>query len=265
MTPPPFRTGARCTPRRSLAVCGAVALTLSVAGCGGAAADDAKPEKRSFALAGRTLTIDSRNSDLVLVPADVREVQVTRWFDGWSVFGTVDRPTWSMHDGTLSLRVECGGLISNCAARHEIRVPRGVEVRASESNGSVRASGFSARLRLSSNNGDVSVHGSSGPLGLRTHNGGIDATGNTARRISAESANGDVRVSAARTPDRVTARTENGDITLTVPDTSYRVTAAGRNGGVSVDVPRADRSRHVLDAHSANGGITVRAGDGPSR
>ncbi|MDT0455852.1 DUF4097 family beta strand repeat-containing protein [Streptomyces sp. DSM 41527] len=204
------------------------------------------------------MTIDSHNSELVLVSADVQKVEVTRWFDGWSVFGDVNRPTWSMRDGTLSLNVECGGLMSGCETRHEIRVPRGFDVVADETTGSIRASGFGAGLRLSSKNGDLTVHRSSGALGLRTNNGRVVATGNASRRVSAETANGEMVISATRVPDRVRAKTKNGDIALTVPRTKYRVTAASRNGQVSVDVPRDGGSRHVLDTHAVNGGISVR-------
>jgi hypothetical protein len=97
---------------------GALLVLTAVSGCSDAN-DDTTPDKRDFPLSGRTLTVDSRNSDLVIRPADVDRVQVTRWFSGWSVLGSSPEAHWGMKDDKLTLRFSCGrALVQNCSARH---------------------------------------------------------------------------------------------------------------------------------------------------
>ncbi|CAM5343213.1 hypothetical protein SCYAM73S_02553 [Streptomyces cyaneofuscatus] len=57
---------------------GVALLALALSGCGGADVDDAPVERKSFALQGKTLTIDAEDSTVTLVPADVDEVEVER-------------------------------------------------------------------------------------------------------------------------------------------------------------------------------------------
>src|SRR5882762_88643 len=90
--------------RTLLAAGGAVLVSVAVTGC--ADAGDAKAEHKSFALSGKTLTVDSDNSQIELVPADVKDVEVTRRVDGWVFMGTGPKAKWSMKDGTLTLRLQ---------------------------------------------------------------------------------------------------------------------------------------------------------------
>jgi hypothetical protein len=53
-----------------------------------------------FRVQRETPTIDSGNSDIALVPADDKDVQVTRQVDGWGGFGDGPDATWGTEDGT---------------------------------------------------------------------------------------------------------------------------------------------------------------------
>src|SRR4051812_16079934 len=115
------------TLRTLTAAAGAAALAMTAAACADAS-DDTRPEKRDFALEGTRLTIDAADSSVVVRPAAVKDIEVTRWFDGWSVLGDTPEATWSMQGHTLRFRVACQGVVQNCSARHEVLVPRGVTV-----------------------------------------------------------------------------------------------------------------------------------------
>ncbi|WEH43821.1 DUF4097 family beta strand repeat-containing protein [Streptomyces sp. AM 2-1-1] len=234
---------------------------MTVSGCGGGADVEGAPvEHKSFALGGKTLTIDASNTSLELVPADVDRVEVERQTDGWVMFGTGPDPVWKMEDGTLTLAVKCTGVISDCTGRHTVRVPRGVAVKASGDNGKVTASGFDTRLELSSDNGGVAVRDAGGELKLSSDNGSIDADGISGPSVVVGSDNGSVRLRFDAAPDLLDVTTDNGGARIELPGsgTAYAVDAKADNGHVSVDVPRSDASPHVVKVRSDNGEVSLR-------
>ncbi|MEU8676163.1 DUF4097 family beta strand repeat-containing protein [Streptomyces sp. NPDC048560] len=240
---------------------GVLVLVAALSGCGSTDVDDAPVERKSFALDGKALTIDSENSSVELVPADVRRVEVTRRFDGWVVLGNGPDAVWEMSGGVLRLQVKCEAMISNCEARHQVKVPRGVAVTVQGDNGSVTASGFDTRLDLTSDNGEVVVRDSSGPLTLNSDNGAVTAERVSASSVNARADNGSVRLMFTRVPTLVETVSDNGGITIELPggDDRYAVSAEADNGEVSVKVPRSDDSAHVVRARSDNGEVTVRS------
>ncbi|MCP3821173.1 DUF4097 domain-containing protein [Streptomyces sp. A3M-1-3] len=188
--------------RTFLAAGGALAAALVMTGCGSGSAvsDDEKPETRAFALSGKTLTVDSDGSDIEIAPADVKELEVTRWFSGWTALGEDPKVTWGLDGGTLKLRTECDALVSDCAVKHRIKVPRGVVVKVEDDNGAVVASGFDNKLTIRSDNGDVTVE-----------------LPRAAYKVTAESENGDVDVKVDRSESSahvVTARSDSGEVTV---------------------------------------------------
>ncbi|MFB6816583.1 DUF4097 family beta strand repeat-containing protein [Streptomyces sp. NPDC056347] len=239
-------------------------MVLALAGCGSTDVSQAPAEHKSFALSGKTLTIDAKASSLELVPADVRKVEVTRRTDGWVMFGNGPEPRWEMKDDTLSLRVKCDALISDCAAEYRVKVPRGVAVVVDGDNGKVTATGFRTPLTLRADNGRLSVRDSTGPLDLTSDNGSILAEGVSARSVSAQADNGRIRLRFTSAPDRVETVSDNGSTTIDLPagSATYAVEAVAPNGHTAVDVPRAgagEASGHVVKARSDNGQVTVRS------
>ncbi|MFC4502276.1 MULTISPECIES: DUF4097 family beta strand repeat-containing protein [Streptomyces] len=247
--------------RTTFLVTGAVmVLAAGLTACGAAAADDKAPDHRTFALQGRTLTIDSDDSALEVVAAEGNRagvVEVTRWFKGSVVVGKDPKVTWSMKDDRLVLRVKCSGVVADCAAKHRIEVPRGVAVKVGSEDGSVRASGFRDALGIRSDDGSVRVTDSSGPLDLRSEDGSVRAEV-TSRTVSAHSDDGSVRLELGAVPDRVDAVTQDGSVTVALPRATYRVTADSEDGGAEVSVPRDESSAHVVSARSSDGKVTVR-------
>ncbi|MDB1087765.1 DUF4097 family beta strand repeat-containing protein [Streptomyces sp. ACA25] len=262
-----------------LLLAGAVLLaTGAVSACGVQETHDISGEQRAFPLAAGELVIDSGNSRIDLIPDDGLdgEVGVTRWFQARKLTGDTGI-SWSMEGNTLSLHTTCRGMIARCEARHEVRVPADVEVRAEARNGQLNASGFTAGLDLTTRNGPIDVAGSSGPLtlssrngsievagtegpvSLSSRNGGITATGMGSDRVSADSRNGRIRMTMDRAPSLVETDSRNGRTTIELPDGSYRVSTRTDNGKVEVSVPQDEGSAHRISTRSRNGDITVRS------
>ncbi|MFE6891669.1 DUF4097 family beta strand repeat-containing protein [Streptomyces sp. NPDC057694] len=247
---------------RVLAAAAAVAaLAATVTACGADASDDRHPDHRSFALHGRTLTVDSDDSTLELVPGDGDQVKVTRWFQGNTVAGSSPKATWRWDaaQDRLTLRMHCNGILTDCSARHRIEVPRGVALVVDNGDGSVRARGFHDGLDISTEDGSVRVADSSGPLRMRSEDGSLHASGVDTPRVSAESQDGSIDVALRTVPDRVTARSEDGSVTLTLPGTTtYKVATHTDDGGVHVSVPTDPSSRHQVSARTQDGKVTLR-------
>ncbi|MFF0202800.1 DUF4097 family beta strand repeat-containing protein [Streptomyces sp. NPDC005017] len=244
---------------RTAAVAGVVALAFAgLTGCA-SPGDDKDPERRSFALEGRTLTVDSEDSALEIVAVDggpEDRVGVTRWFAGKVVIGDGPGISWSMSGDLLKLRVDCSGFLADCQARHRIEVPRGIAVKVEDGDGDVEASGFRSALSVRTGDGSVRVSDSTGPLDLSTGDGSIRADVD-ARRIRARTGDGSVHLELGAVPDLVDARTGDGSVHLEVPRTAYRVTTNTGDGSVDVEVPRDESSKHVLSARTGDGRITV--------
>jgi len=255
------RTRAR-TRARFVAVTGVVAALVVTASACASAGDDKDPEQRSFALQGRTLTVDSNDSALDIVAADSNSsgrIEVTRWFQGSVTLGNDPKVTWSMEDDRLKLRVKCSGMVADCAAKHRIEVPRGVSVVVRTGDGSVTARGFDQALDIRSEDGSVTVKDSTGPLKLHTDDGSIRALDVRSQQVRAHSEDGSVRLELASVPDLVESSSDDGSLTIELPRETYRVTADSDNGSVKVSVPRDKSSAHVVSAKTQDGSIRVRA------
>ncbi|MFJ8464887.1 DUF4097 family beta strand repeat-containing protein [Streptomyces swartbergensis] len=264
---------------RAVAVAGAVVvLVAGLSACGASAGDDKEPDRRSFDLQSRTLTVDSDDSALEIVAADKNpsgKIEVTRWFQGSVVVGKEPKVTWSMRDDRLVLRLKCSGVVVDCSAKHRIEVPRGVTVKVQDGDGSVRARGFRDPLSIRTGDGSVRVTGSTGPLNIRTGDGSVRVTDTTgplrmrtgdgsiranvsSRDVRAHTGDGSVRLELGAVPDRVESRSGDGSVTIAVPKAAYRVTTETGDGGVDVSVPRDESSSHVVSAHTGDGKVTVR-------
>ncbi|MFD7321073.1 DUF4097 family beta strand repeat-containing protein [Streptomyces sp. NPDC059875] len=246
--------------RTLLAVGGAVVVALSVSGCGSADVEGAPVEEKSFAFSGESLTVDSDNSTLEIVPADIKDVRVSRQVDGWVFMGNGPEATWRLEGGRLTLRVECDAVASDCDSVHRIQVPRGVAVTVEDDNGQVTADGFDTPLKVKSDNGAVIVRNASGALDLTSSNGEVLVEGGTTSgQVVARSDNGTVRIALSAVPGRVDAVSDNGEIDIALPTASYDVDGRSDNGSVRIDVPTQKGSAHVVTARSDNGEVVVRS------
>ncbi|WP_199548711.1 DUF4097 family beta strand repeat-containing protein [Streptomyces sp. N35] len=242
--------------RSTLVTAGALAGALVIVGCSDVSKDK-DPETRDFALQGRELTIDSDDSALDVVVADVDDVRVTRWFDGNAVIGDAD-VSWRMVDGKrLELRVKCEGVITACDASHRIEVPRKVAVTVENQDGRVNATGFDTALKIKSKDGRIMVKDAAGPLDLDSEDGSLEAVGVSSRDIRAHARDGRVRLALTEVPDRIDVHSKDGSVEIGLPKAAYKVRAEAQDGSVEVDVPRDASSPHVVSAVSQDGRIRV--------
>ncbi|WP_165989213.1 DUF4097 family beta strand repeat-containing protein [Streptomyces sp. YIM 98790] len=259
---PRYRSS-RTAPRVLLAA----GVVLLLAGLVSACAKEThaiEDERRAFSLehldTDEPLVIEAHNSrvELLTDPALDGEVAVARWFRAEKVQGRTGI-SWSMTgDGRLELKAVCKGIITTCDARHVVTVPEGIAVRATSSNGSLEAAGFTDGLELSTSNGALTVTGCSGPLTLESDNGTITAEGVDSATVRASSRNGGIALSLSGAPAVVETDSVNGDTVIEVPgEARYDVRAHARNGDEQVSVERGGEE-HVITAESTNGGITVR-------
>ena len=253
------------TAARTLTATTAVALLLlGATACGTASAgDDKHPDHRTFALTGRTLTIDSDDSALEVVAGDANpagKIEVTRWWEGSVAIGSDPKVTWAMKGDRLVLRMKCSGVIADCSVKHRIEVPRGVAVKVEDGDGSVRAQGFADALSVRTHDGSVHVTDSTGPLVLRSGDGSVHAEVSS-RQVRATTGDGSLDLELGAVPDLVAAGSGDGSVTIALPKdggAKYRVTTKTGDGSVDVSVPRDSSSSHVVTAHTGDGKVTVR-------
>ncbi|MGW4051510.1 DUF4097 family beta strand repeat-containing protein [Streptomyces sp. NPDC004779] len=221
--------------------------------------DGAPVERRAFAFGGDALVVDVEGSDVEVVPDDVEDVRVERQVEGWVFMGSGPEASWGLADGRLSLRVECGGVASNCGAVHRVRVPRTVAVSVEGDNGDVTVAGFATPLKVRSDNGDVRVRSVSGTLDIGSENGDVTVEASaTSPEVVTRSDNGDVRITLGSVPRRVDVAGENGDLTVALPSAAYDVTGTSENGDRSIDVPEGRGSGRSVSVRSDNGDVVVR-------
>jgi hypothetical protein len=88
-------------------------------------AKDARPQHRTFPFSGTTLNVVAHGTPTDLVPADRRDVRVTRWFVHKP--GSSPHAHWRLAGHTLDIDAGCTGL-ALCDVRFQVDVPRGVRV-----------------------------------------------------------------------------------------------------------------------------------------
>ena len=191
------RSHSRTRTTRTLTAATTLALLLLTAtACGTSAGDDKHPDHRTFALTGRTLTVDSGDSALEIVAADSNpagKIEVTRWWQGSVAIGSDPEVSWAMDGDRLVLRTKCSGVIADCSVKHRIEVPRGVAVNVEDGDGSVRARGFADALSVRTHDGSVHVTDSTGPLTLHSGDGSVRAEVSS-RTVHATTGDGSVRL-----------------------------------------------------------------------
>jgi hypothetical protein len=160
-----------------------------------------------------------------------------------------------MRGDTLSMRVECSGLVVSCASRHRVRVPEDVGLTINGTGGAVRLEGLTGDVTASlGHDGTLRVLRPAGRLRLRSTGGGITVTGARSSHVEATtSGDGNIDLAFAAAPSRVEARAA-GSVGITLPAgaETYRIDAPG------ADVPSDPGSDRVIVARAADGAVTIR-------
>jgi hypothetical protein len=140
---------------------------------------------------------------------------------------------------TLTLSYSCPTELV-CGVAYDVRVPRGVAVRAVTREGSVTLTSVT------------------GPVTAQTVAGFISATGLASPSATLKSNAGGINASFTAVPGSVQVSTTAGPISLAVPNTvPYKVNGHTYVGKTTVTVRQATASAHTITAHSDLGSITI--------
>ncbi|MFJ4436199.1 DUF4097 family beta strand repeat-containing protein [Streptomyces sp. NPDC088923] len=259
--PHPARTGTPAEPTVSLAVrrygtrvLPALVLSVAAVACGGSGA--ASGDAREVPEGGRLIV--TTEGGVRIVGTDTSVVRVAD--------GTGAR--WSADGKTRVLDLPCAGAAhEDCGRMPLVRVPRGTAVRVEARNAGVEVTDVRGALRLDTVNGDVVVRDAGEAHALQrlaTRNGSVRATGLAARRVEAETVNGDVDLRTTTSPDLLSGTTRNGSVRVTLPadPPPYAVRATTVNGRTVNDLPDASAADpdHHLTLRTVNGDTEVRTG-----
>ncbi|MGX9919573.1 DUF4097 family beta strand repeat-containing protein [Streptomyces sp. NPDC002248] len=246
--------------RRVRAVAAVVLGAGLVAGLGGCAdASGAKAEHRAWAFEGKRLTVDVDDAALDVVAADVEKIEVTRRLAGHVVLGEGPKASWALDGDRLRLRASCSGLLTDCDARYEVKVPRALALSVRGRDGAVRVSGFRTAVEARVEDASLRVRDVSGPLDVRSTDGSVDARGIGSRTVRMRSADGSLHLVARTAPALVDTDSRDGSTTLELPGSvAYDVRTEVGDGSTRVSVDRTEDGAHKVRAHSADGSVTIR-------
>jgi len=159
--------------------------------------------------------------------------------------------SFSVSGGVLTLS-GCG---QHCGVDYVVKVPAGLPVSGSTSNGGVTLNDVGA-VDVHTSNGSISVNGTTGPVKLRTSNGSVTVKDARGGGIDTTTSNGGVTIQATA-PQDITAHTSNGSLKVTAPSAGYRVSAKTTHGSRKVAFTDDPSGRYRLDLSTSNGNLTL--------
>jgi len=241
-------------PRAWPAAAGAAVLLAFLSACV-ARGDTVSHNSRSFPFLGRRLTIEMHETNLIVESDTRREITAERELRGTAAQD--GNATWSLHGDTLTIRVDCSGLVLSCESEHRVRIPEDVELTVTGTGGAVQLKGLTGDVtaRLG-HDGTLRVVRPAGRLRLYSTGGDITVTDARSARVQAmTSGDGNIDLGFAAPPTRVEVRAA-GSVGITLPPggETYRIDAPGS------DVPSDPGSDRVIVAHAADGAVTIRKG-----
>lgn len=132
--------------------------------------------------------------------------------------------------------------IGDVGVDYFIRVPRDLDIEASNTNGDLILEDIHGNLEISTTNGDITADNVFGDVEATNANGRIDLI-EIDGSVDASSTNGKLAISIVAVKVNCKARTTNGDIILYMPeDASTQGTARTSNGEIDSEF-RGDHSR----------------------
>jgi hypothetical protein len=225
------------------------------------------------------LVVSSSGGSVKVGGADVRDVRVTTTLQ----YGLSKPKVTQVADTDgITLDISCPWWSLVCSTSYDIVVPRGFEVRADSSGGSIAARDLTGRLearssggsisadnlsggvRADSSGGSVTVTGVDGPVDLHSSGGSVTGTDLHGGEATADSSGGGVRLVFAEPPDRVSADSSGGSVTIALPrvEGAYDVDASASGGSSAVSVPTEPTSERKITARSSGGSVRITLAEG---
>jgi len=240
------------TTRAWAAAAGACVLLAFLSACTASGATVSRDSRR-FPFAGRNLTIEAHETRLTVVAGERGEIAAERELRGTAAAD--GNASWALRGDTLTIRVDCSGIVLSCESEHRVRVPEGIGLTVNGVGGAVRLEGLTGDVtaRLG-HDGTIRVVRPAGRLRLHSTGGHITVTDARSARVEAStSGDGNIDLAFAAAPSRVEARAA-GSVGITLPAgaETYRIDAPGS------DVPSDPRSDRVIVARAGDGAVTIR-------
>jgi hypothetical protein len=117
-----------------------------------------------------------------------------------------------------------------------VRLPRGVNLRASSGNGAVTVTRAGADVQATSGNGDVQVNGAAGTVRATSGNGSVTVN-DAGRGVTASSGNGRVVISTAEGPVKASSGNGSVDVRMQSLRGAENMEFTSGNGRVTVRLP----------------------------
>jgi Putative adhesin len=189
--------------------------------------------------------------------ADATSVTMTRSYT-WSL----DKPTITngLDGDLLSISSACHFSVGlGCSGHVRLVVPKDLEVRVHNSDGSLTLRDLDGPVDLTTSDGNINASNLTGQVKLRSSDGSVVATGLRSDEVDAATSDGAVRLSFAVDPSSVTARSSDGSIEVVVPSdgSAYNVTATTSDGSRDVSVPTDPSSARRIQVSTSDGSIRV--------
>lgn len=212
-----------------------------------------------FDLPGETLTIESDDGAVHLVPGGPGQVKVDRTTTE-SIRGA--DPEWSLSEGTLRLTTDCPSFFTvDCDGDYTVAVPPAVKtVTVRSGDGSISVRGLTADIDLRSEDGSMSVRDvRAGTLKLSTSDGSVSVSGTAAAQLTVSSGDGGVGMTLTEPPMRVKASTGDGSLRLTLPRTedAYRTSVKVGDGSQSIRIKQDPDSPRVIELSTGDGSVSA--------
>lgn len=240
MPPNPWQAAPARASACVLGLCLTSGLAL-LAGCGTLkqiGAGEHNPPAESFTAGGRVtaVVIDGAGGSIDVTGVAAGQVRVSQW-SRYSKKPPTTRHV--VHGSTLTLSYSCPAQLS-CGVSYVLRVPRDISVQAHAGAGSITLTSLA------------------GPVTAQTDAGLITAVDLRSTVARFKSNAGGVVATFSVAPETVNAATNLGSVTLTVPRAvAYKVTTHTYVGTSTVTVRRSATSRHVINASSDVGSVSV--------
>ncbi|MEU8136801.1 DUF4097 family beta strand repeat-containing protein [Streptodolium elevatio] len=212
-----------------------------------------------FDLPGETLTIESDDGGLHLVPGEPGQVRVDRKTTE-SIRGA--DPEWSLSEGTLRLTTNCPSFFTvDCDGDYTVAVPPTVKaVKVRSGDGSISVRGLAADIDLHSGDGSMKIRDvRAGTLKLSTSDGSVSVAGTAATDLTVSSGDGGVGLTLTEPPMHVKASTGDGSLRLTLPRTedAYRTSVKVGDGSQTIQIKQDPDSPRTIELNTGDGSVTA--------
>ncbi len=209
---------------------------------------------------GKSFRIDARESDILIEGGhELGSIRIEAGFKAFSeeeARNSKERymPALEESDDEVVLRnVDPTGVVANIG----IKIPVGVPIRITNSNGDIKVIGVKGSVKIQNASGDIVVNDANGVIDISTARGLTKVVKSSGKKIDIESKSGDIVVDQTTGP--LTLKTSSGDI-FTYETSARTISAEAASGDISLDL--ATPAEGSYNIRTVSGNIKVELPDG---